>query len=468
MMKCVEQPVGLLNLNLKNLNLKNRNLKNRNLKSRNLKSILSFIWMMSCFSLFMTSSYAQMQMPYIKKGSGLPPFFASMEKHEVMVSVRIKDSSGKITPAHDKLPVGFRILAQGQKVRDYHEETDPEGRAFFLGIPSNPKVQMSITYEVWVDYEGVRFPFELEGIPSTVNKDVLYEDFDPKIRLPENQITLTVQEPERGLEGISVRHEMLEFHTDEESLLVIHDMIVKNSSGRLIDLSHQPQGGLKLPTPDGAKSPELHQKHNEDLEIRGTAIYYIGAIRPFSQRKIRWYYTIPYRSENFSWSQAMPVPSSLGLIVAPRYKKSQHQRAFPITLKTINGVGEVKEVSTKPGVNFHSLRISKTFTANEPLQFYVEGLPAPPTWKRTVLFSSIGVLVFFFLIQIFRGEEGEAHISRTHILIERDRLLKALARMEIALNKKRITPQRYHREKEMITARLVTLYRALEQVDQGL
>ena len=90
---------------------------------------------------------AQVQAPYLNKGDGLPPFFASMEKHEVMVQIQIQETpSAAPKDAPKGLKVGFRILAQGQKVRDYKEKTDELGRAFFLGIPSNPKVQGMISY----------------------------------------------------------------------------------------------------------------------------------------------------------------------------------------------------------------------------------------------------------------------------------------------------------------------------------
>jgi hypothetical protein len=418
-------------------------------------------------SIALPSVTAQPKAPYLNKNpGGLPPFFASMEKHEVMVSVQIRKSGNTLSKASAQLQVGFRILAQGAKIRDYHEETDVEGRAFFLGIPSNPKVQMAITYEVWVDYKGVRFPFHLKGIPSTVNKDVLYDDFDPKKRLPENRISLIIQEPSRGLEGISLHHDLIEFHPDEESLLVIHEMTLKNSGDRLIDLSHQPNGGLKLPAPIGAKKPELHQSHHDELEIRGAALYYIGALLPYGTKTIKWYYTIPYRSSRYSWSQSMPIPTTVGMVVAPRFKKPQHQRVFPLSLET-SALGEVREVNTGPNKIFHSLRINESLKAGQPLTFKVSGLPIPPPWKRYTLYSAVVAVILLVLLLGSKSDQISGQVSRTHLLIERDRLLRALARMEIALKKKRITPQRYQREREMITARLVTLYRALDQVDQA-
>ena len=409
------------------------------------------------------------QAQYLNKGAktgGLPPFFASMEKHEVMVSVYVKKKDGSRVRAPKGLPVGFRILAQGQKVRDYHEKTDEQGRAFFLGIPSNPKVQMSISYEIWADYEGVRTPYELEGFPKTINKDALYEDFNPQVRLPENRVEINVLEPESGLTGLTLNHDKIMIHIDEESMFVQHEMTLSNQSDQLLDLSHQPNGGLKLSAPLGAKTAELHQKRHEEVEVRGIDLYYIGALLPHSEKTIRWVYTLPYKSDTFEWSQTMPIPSTTSLILTPQYKKDTHQKTFKLFLET-RGMGEVVAVSTDRNLPFHSLRNQSKLAANEPLRFAITNIPAPSLWKRYALLALTLLACMFVMIIGLKGNE-EQILSKTQILVERERLIKALARMELALKKKRITQKRYQREKEAITARLVTIYRALEQFDAQL
>lgn len=428
-------------------------------------SLVSLMTIMIVQSLT-TLAYSQSKAPYLNTNpGGLPPFFASMQKHEVMVTVWIQDENGKKMLAPQDLSVGLRILAQGQKVRDYHEQTDPQGRAFFLGVPSNPKVQMAISYEVWVDYKGVRFPFELKGVPNTIDRNVLYDDFDPTKRLPENQVELTVLTPSQGLEGLSLHHNVIEFRPDEKSLIVTHEMTLKNQSTRVLDLSHQPQGGLRLEAPKGSKGLELHQKNTEDLEVRGSSLYYIGALLPMSEKKIRWYYTLPYRSDTYEWRQSMPIPSTVGIVVAPRDKQPQHQKTFPLGL--IAGAdSEVQALKNKFGFSFHTLKVKKELAANTALAFTITGLPIAPRWKRYALWASIAFVMIWVLFIGLRDPKKQSQFSRTHLMVERDRLLKTLARMELALAKKKMSQQRYQREKEIITARLVTLYRILDQVDQ--
>ena len=429
------------------------------------RRILSCMSSLIVFMLSVSPTFGQGQAPYLNKGNGLPPFFASMEKHEVMVQVQIQSKDQTLVAAPKDLRIGFRILAQGQKVRDYKEKTDAQGRAFFLGIPSNPKVQGMISYEVWVDYQGVRFPFNVKGIPKTEDKEALYDDFDPNQRLPENRLTLVVITPVSDITALALHHDLIELHPDEESLLVIHEMTLSNSSDQVIDLSHQPQGGLKLPAPEGAKAPELHQSHHDEVEVRGTALYYIGALLPHSTKKIKWYYTLPYRAERFDWKQSMPLPSTVGMIVAPQYKKPQHQSLIKLQLEASPNQGEVKQVSTGPGRVFDALRKVPALQANTNLKFVITGIPAAPQWKRKVLYAAIMFVLLWVFWLGFGSDEDSSSLSRSHLLIEQERLLKALARMEAALERGKMSKARYQKEREAITARLVTIYRALEHLD---
>ncbi|MEZ4470043.1 MAG: hypothetical protein R3F60_04390 [bacterium] len=93
------------------------------------------------------------------------------------------------------------------------------------------------------------------------------------------------------------------------------------------------------------------------------------------------------------------------------------------------------------------------------------GLPPSPHWKAWALLASIvGVVAFVLLGFRRRGEQG-MRLSRAHLVTERDRLVKALARMRRAKEKGRMSEVRFEREREAITARLVSLYRALDRLE---
>ena len=418
--------------------------------------------------------------PYLQRGGKkLPPFFASMEKHEMMVQVMVKTSlTASPKPAGPNVKVGLNVLAQRTKVSGYEEVTDAQGRAFFLGIPSNPKVQDMISYEAWVDYQGVRFPFSVSGIPITEDKTVLYDDFDPKVRLPENRLTFTIfaSQPDSNrsdyqqgtppkLTSLTLRHEVIELQVDEDAILVNHQLVLNNQGNALIDLSALPEGGLKIPAPEGAKSPGLHNERN-DLEVRGTSLYYTGALLPQSRSKISCYYTIPYKGQELIWSQTLPIPSTIGMVVTPHFKRQHHQTTFNLGLEPlVKDQGKAGLIRNNNGSIFAALGELPGLKAYQPLTFKVTDIPAPSQKGKYLLLGTIG-MIFVLLLVMGKTREGEeSTLSRTQLIIERDQLLKSLERLERIFTRKQITEARYRREREAITARLVTIYRALERIE---
>ena len=418
--------------------------------------------------------------PYLQRGGKkLPPFFASMEKNEVMVQVMVKTSlTAQPKPIGPNVKVGLNILAQRSKVSDYEEITDDQGRAFFLGVPSNPKVQGMISYEAWVDYQGVRFPFSIAGVPITEDKEVLYEEFNPDARLPENRITLTVfsSQPTSktaqnqhaappALTSLSLRHETIELQVDEDAILVNHQIILHNLGDGLIDFSALPEGGLKIPAPEGAKSPGLHGER-DDIEVRGTSLYYIGALLPQSQSKISCYYPIPYKGQELIWSQTLSIPSTIGMVVTPHFKRQHHQSTFNLGVESLTkGQGKSGLIKLPNGQVFAALGELPDLKAHQPLTFKITDIPAPSKYSKYLLLSTIGVIIVLVLV-LGRTREGEeSFLPRTQLIIERDQLLKALERLERLFTRKQITEARYRREREAITTRLVTIYRALEQME---
>ena len=396
---------------------------------------------------------------------GLPPFLRSMEKHEVMVQVQLQEGAETPRLAPEGLRVRFQITAGGMKVKEYEARSDGEGRAFFPGIPSNSEVQQRIAYRLFIDYQGVRYPFSLRGIPRTVDREAFYTELDPAVRLPENRVTVTLQLPVNAtpsLEGLSLSHRLIELHPDEDALVFIHDLSVRNEGDRPVNLAQLPRGGLPIPAPAGAKEPRVREEEKGRFEVRGSDLYFTGVIAARGEQRVRLSYTVPYRSARFEFSLRAPIPSSLNIVVAPRFKKRQHQRAFPLRLGSYDGA-TVDARETGPGMLFDVLRRETPLAAGEALRFSVQGLPQIGRMRRFLTYGGL-ILIFIALLVIAVRSKGTAGLSRAHLEGERDRLLHTLERLERAYSRERIGARRYEREREAITARLVTLYRSLEEM----
>lgn len=383
-------------------------------------------------------------------GGGLPPFLAKMKRHDVEVRVVRPGPDGASLPVEAGTNVGIRILAGGAKVKEYVAQTGEGGVARFVGVPSNPEVQASISYELWADYQGVRFPFAFGGVPGD---GALLE--------------IEVRDVGQDLAGIELEHTFIELFIDEEQMVARHQMKLHNRTDRIIDLGAQPGGGLKLPCPAGAKHPSLHNEHDPLLEVRGTDVVFKGALPPGQPATFTVVYGIPYDRETYEWVQPMPVPVTGAMVVAAKDAQEGHQRPFPLSLHSRGALGSVSESTIDGGRRFDILRLDGArLDAGQPLRFAVSGLPTKPV---VGLYATVGgiLAVAGFLFLGFRRttESGGETRSRAHLVAERDRLVKALARMRRARDKGHLTDARYDREREAITARLVSLYRALDRLE---
>ncbi|MCA9542944.1 MAG: hypothetical protein KC613_01095 [Myxococcales bacterium] len=384
-----------------------------------------------------------------QEGGGLPPFLAKMKRHDVSVLVQ-RRSDDTLTPVEAGVEVGISIVAGGAKVRDYWAATGADGQAKFSGIPSNPEVQQALQYKVMVDAGGVRFPFVFSGVP--VDGSV---------------VQVEVPEVTTDTASVVLSHDFIEMFPDEEALVVRHQMSLINEGTAAVNLGALEGGGLRLPCPPGAKHPSVHDEHDPLVEAVGTDIWYRGALLPRSQpARISVVYTVPYSHPTFEFAQTLPVPSRVGVVVVPKDRQQGHQADFPLTIETQGGLGSVSETETDKGSRFQVLRAEGvTLKAGEPLKFRVSGLPAPSmTPLYLLLVAIIGVIAWVALG--FRVKPGEHRLSRAHLVIERDRLIRTLARMRKATERGKLSKVRFEKEQEAITARLVSLYRALDRLDQ--
>ena len=405
-------------------------------------------WLFAALALCALPAGASAAYEPAEAGGGLPPFLAKMTRHAVTVNVRVFGADGATKPAGAGLKVGLAILAQGTKVRDYHAVTDDAGVATFPAIPANAVVQESIAYEIWADHGGVRFPFQVKGVPAGGAS-----------------VDLTVTEVTDQLTDVFAEHAFIEIFPDEESLFVRQQIKLHNRGKKAVNLSLQPDGGLAIPTPEGAKHAEVHK--TAIASARGTTVYVEGVLLPEAVSQpamVEITYTLPYSASVFEWSQTLAIPTSSVLVVVPQDKQSNMKAPIPLGLKARGGFGAVAPSTVEGSRQFELLRSEGAkLAAGEPLRFAISGIPAPSAMSiYATLGGSLAALLAVFL---FGGRTAGQQLSRAHLVEERDRLVRALARMKKAVDKGKMSEGRFVKEEEVITARLVSLYRALDRLE---
>jgi hypothetical protein len=395
------------------------------------------------------SAAAPPMAPMMGGGGGLPPFLAKMQHHDV--DVRVLRDGGAPAPAD--LSVVFSITAGGASVRDFREKTGADGVAHFAGIPTNPEVQDEIGYQIAVEADGVRFPFEVERVPTDGGH-------------------LEVSVPTLGTDTSHLRLEygMVEMFPDEESLVIRQEMHLINEGDTAVNLATLPGGGLTLHIPEGAKHPELHEDTPEDtVEVRGTDLVYKGVVLPAKSGPavVRVIYTVDYGPRTFAWRQTQSIPTSGGIFVVSKDKQPQQQEAIPLELVSSDPNLPVHDSELDGNRHFQVARgDALKLGPGQPLRFEVRGLPAAAhSHELPVILGAFGVVAGVVLLGFRRPASAPERLSRAHLETERDRLEKALARMRKAVTRGHMTQARFEREREAITARLVSLYRALDRLD---
>ncbi len=402
-------------------------------------------------ALFGLTSPAVAQNPEVMKR-----VMEGMRTHTLTGQVMIMGDDGQMLPAPAGMDVGFQVKVFGRaKKGALMFKTEDGGKVTFTGIRSNkdPQVQAQMTYEAFVDYEGVRFPFPVEMIPT-----------DGMELSP-----FTVYAVSKNLQDIALIVSV-DVIPSEQSIHVTETYQFVNRSRKAVDLSVLPGGGLVLTCPEGAKQPELHENNKTDAEVRGLDIVYKGTILPQTQKPavLRVSFSMPYRSKTFIWRQQFPV-ETLGFTVGtPLSKGRRHVRPIRMTLRPLFDGPEVSTITDRPGTKWRVMRANGLVRKpNELISFEIGNIPAA---SRANLYFLVGSIVFVLLVVLFgfRAQPTEERtFSKSHMMDERDRLVRALARLKRAWEKGLISDNKHRKEAEAIRARLVSLYRAIDQLDVG-
>ena len=358
--------------------------------------------------------------------------------------------------------VVLRVLDGGQEVHRYSAETDTTGMARFDRVLRTGGGHRGLRYEAIVTHKGVSFPFRVPALPAA---DEVLELDVPDVRSAAD-----------GLESLSIEHTLIEIMPYEDVLAVRHALKVHNAAPVAINLgaASPSADGLAVPLPDGIRHPELHEDaHGANdgiVELRGTTLHFVGAVPPSwaGPLEVRLIYTIKYGPETIDWIQKAPVATRGARVAVWRSKMPGHRKAVPLILSASAAIGRVESSELPDGRQFWMLQSpTLVLRPGEPFEFGIGNLPTLGRWKRVSVVVAMGLIAAVVLLGFrrSRAQPGEMQISRSHLEAERTRLIGALGRMGKALKRGRITEARFERERDAITARLVSLYRALDRLD---
>jgi hypothetical protein len=412
-----------------------------------------YLAVLALITLFMP--HAVLAQPYGGNGAEKPkgpmPFMAAMERHQMTIRVQKPGAEGQLVPVEAGVMVGVRVYRGGGAPKDYRAQTGDDGVAVVMGVPSNRMIQNMLKYEAFVDYEGVRYPYQLDGIPA---EGALLD--------------LKVEKVAAGSLDQVVAQHSIEVFADEDSMVARHIIRLSNQGTQTVNLGLLPGGGLVLPCPSGAKHPELHDKKNQLAEVRGTSIVFRGALLPVgaAPTTLNFVYTIPYKAETYEWTQTLPIRTTSVTVATPQYKQASQRVAVPMKLLKRGEQGEIDRVTQGPTKSWVVLKAqSLNLAADEPLRFAVAGLPVPSQLPNQLLIAAV-ILTILIVVFGYRRQEGDSglRLSLSHLENERDRLVKVLARMRRARDKGKLSVARFEREQEAITARLVSVYRAIDRL----
>ena len=377
-----------------------------------------------------------------------------MKTHELSARVVIVDSEGNESAAPSGLDVGIQVKVFGRsKTGPLMFKTDDRGLVQLIGVRSNadPSIQAQMSYEAFVDYEGVRFPFPLEIIPRDGMTLEPFRVFPVSGKL--NDL------------GMITR---IDIHPTEQSLRVIQEFEFVNRSKKAIALDLLGEDGLRIRCPEGAKQPEVHGKDKSNVEIRGLDIFYKGTILPQGDvsNSVKVIYSLPYRSKTFKWAQDFPIDVLALSIATPHSKASNHVKAVRLQLLPRNEGAKAETFTDGRGGQWRVVKmIGEPITAGTPLNFDIANIPAPSRANLYFLVVSIIVLTLVVVFGFRAGSQEARALSKSHLTEERDRLLKAMARLAKALERGIISPVKHRKETEAIKARLVSLYRAIDRLN---
>ncbi|HEY2745274.1 MAG TPA: hypothetical protein VGL86_11645 [Polyangia bacterium] len=309
-----------------------------------------------------------------------------------------------------------------RKTEELKAKTDDQGEATFRGLDAKPESG----YVAEIIRDGQHFGSKPFGLKENMG----------------SRVTVDVRPVSRDVSGMRIgqdSHFILEVSDDVVQVAEVWRL--QNPTAMAIDPG---PNGLHLPLPDHALSAQGGPRNPPNVTVAGHEVIVRGPIVP-GDTEVQAVFAMAYDGGTLALVQKTPLPFDGVALVT--------EKIDGMNVEGNNLSAEERELQGRKLVLYRGPGTA----AGDTITLKVTGLPHnDPTWRY--LASAIAVLLLVgFGVSAARGGGGGA--TRERLEQQREHLLGELAALE-----KTDPNDKRERKKQELTARLVRLYRELDEL----
>lgn len=336
------------------------------------------------------------------------------------IIVRAAGEGGEPLPGVDVV-VGHARAGE-RAVQELKGKTDDKGEAKFSGLDAKPESG----YLAEAIKDGQRFagkPFKLQ------------ENMGSRVTIDVRPVSKDVAALRIGPGSHFI------FEVSDDVVQVAEVWRLMNTSSMAVDPG---PNGLHLPIAEHALSAQGGPQNPPNVTVAGHEVVIKGPIAP-GDTEIQVVFALAYDGANLDFEQRTPLPFDDTAMVT--------EKIDGLTVEGNQLTSEDRELQGRKLVLYRGPGTS----ANGSIEYHFRGLPHnDPTWRYVASAIAL-ILLAGFGVYAARGSTGKA--TRERLEQQREHLLGELAALE-----KTDGGDKRERKKQELTARLVRIYRELDEL----
>jgi hypothetical protein len=322
------------------------------------------------------------------------------------------------------LEVLLGMARQGEEsVRETRSKTNDDGEAKFTGLDSKPTSGYLI--------EVVKGAGKFASKPFTMQENMGL------------RVTVDVRPVSQDVSKLHIGNgSHFIYEITDDVVQVVEVIRLANEGTSAIDPG---PNGLHLPLPDHALSAQAGPRNPPGLTVAGHEAVLKGTIQP-GDTELQVMFALAYDGSDLDFTQRTPIAFENVAMVSEK-----------IEGMTIEGNSLAAEERELQGRKLMLYRGPGT-KAGESIELHFRGLPhSDATWRYVAVVVALGILIGFFA---FASRGVAPRVNREKLEQQREHLLGELA----AVDKSAGDEAKRERKRQELTARLVRVYRELDEV----